>query len=178
MKIKVFDRILIVILSLFVIWVSCITALRINNLIAFVEWYQLFTQEAVTIICAVVFVMALRAIVAALKRKPLGEPAPTAAHLETNEYGSTYVALAAIDSMVQRHCRSNPRVKDCASLVSLVNGGVKVAVKLIVTNECNIPELSSSLHQSLKAYVEELSGIKVLDAGILIVSAPPPKSQI
>ena len=110
------------------------------------------------------------------KRDAAGSAAkqPTSALLLEGEGGTAYITLAAIDAMVQRHCRGNGKVKECESAVSLVEAGITVNLKLSVLNETIVPELVTDLQKSLREYVETLSGIRVREVNILIVHMPAP----
>ena len=64
--------------------------------------------------------------------------------------------------MVQRHCRANPKVKECESSVTAIeNTAVAIALKLVVSNETVLPEFTKALQDSLKEYIEMYCGITV-----------------
>lgn len=128
----------------------------------------------------VVFLISLRLIIGFNKRakkdaSQKNAPATTAL-ISTGDFGSTQITLAALDSMIQRHCRTNPKVRETGSMIRTVDGGIAIELKLVLIHDANIPETTASLQKSLKEYLEGLTGIKVNDISILVVTAPPQKA--
>lgn len=129
----------------------------------------------------VLLAVALRLFVAMGKKREVkaSAAAPTSAVMLSGENGTAYISIAAIDQLVQRHCRANAKVKECESVVIPVQepgSGISIRLKLSVAPETVVPELSSSLQQSLKQYVESLSGVNVNAVDILIVPTQPAKA--
>lgn len=130
----------------------------------------------------VLLAVALRLFVAMGKKREVKAntaAAPTSAVMLSGENGTAYISIAAIDQLVQRHCRANAKVKECESVVVPVQepgSGVSIRLKLSVAAETVVPELSGSLQQSLKQYVESLSGVNVNVVDILIVPTQQAKA--
>ena len=62
----------------------------------------------------VLLIRAFRLFIAMGNRKqeqPAAAPRATSALILSGDNGSAFITLAAVDSMVQRHCRANPKVK-------------------------------------------------------------------
>ncbi|MBQ9832545.1 MAG: alkaline shock response membrane anchor protein AmaP [Clostridia bacterium] len=180
MKVKVADRILAVVLALFVIALLAVFAAVMLDIVSFNELADSLLRPMPNMAVAkivygavgiIVLLLAIRVIIGMAGTK-VYESAPASIHLQTCELGSTYVSLSAIDAMAQRHCRSVSRVRECITNVVPINGGVRIAAKLVLANDANIPELTASLQKSLKEYIESLAGVKVLDVSILIISTP------
>ena len=120
-----------------------------------------------------VFLVSLRLIIGFNKRsKAQKEPTATAATIATGDYGTVQISLAAIDTMVQRHCRANNKVRETTSMVSTRDGGVAISLKLVLLSDANVPEVTAELQKSLKEYIEGLTGIVVNDISIMVISAP------
>lgn len=124
----------------------------------------------------VLLIIALRLFIAMGRRETAPkEKAPTSTLLSAGENGTAYITLAALDSLVQRHCRANQRIKECESGVQAMPGGVAISLRLQVLPDTVIPELSAQLQQSLKEYIETISGICVTGVDILILPLALPK---
>lgn len=125
-----------------------------------------------------VFLVSLRLIIGFNKR-PKAEkgPAATAATIATGDYGTIQITLAAIDAMIQRHCRANSKVRETTSVVSLREGGVSISLKLVLLSDANVPEVTAELQKSIKEYIEGLTGIVVNDISIMVVHAPAQQAQ-
>lgn len=120
-----------------------------------------------------VFFVSLRLIIGFNKRpKEQKAPPQTAVVISTGDYGTTQITLAAIDAMVQRHCRANGKVREATSVVGVKEGGVAISLKLALLSDAMIPEVTSGLRTSMKEYLEGLTGIQVNDISIVVVSAP------
>ncbi|MDR0840949.1 MAG: alkaline shock response membrane anchor protein AmaP [Christensenellaceae bacterium] len=104
--------------------------------------------------------------------KPRTAPV-TAATIATTDFGVTEISLAAIDAMVQRHCRANNKIRETESVIAGKEGGIHIGLKLVLLNDANVPDTTAELQKSLKEYIESLTGILVHDISILIVSQPP-----
>lgn len=190
MKFRWIDKLLLVVVLLLVIALSalCIgiamsflTADMISRVVGIVTNGMIENQLIMGGIGLVLLIVAFRLFIAMGNRKapqPAAAPKPTSALILASDNGSAFIALAAIDSMVQRHCKANPKVKECESSVAAVESGtVSVGLKLAVANETVLPEFTQALQDSLKAYIETHCGITVRDVDVLIVSAPAPAKQ-
>lgn len=175
MKTKLIDRILLAFILVAVLAICTLLmgiALRlvpmtfIQNIIDW-PYVDIINSIALGSVSALFFIFALRLFFAG-KKQP--EAQPTYSLIKNNEFGSVFITLAAIDSMVQKHCRNNNRIRECVSSINLTNDGITIKLKLSLLPDSNIPELTSELQKGLKEYVENLSGILVQEIGILIVS--------
>lgn len=180
MRFRVIDKILLTLLIVLTIAVAAVMigiALNLITVDMLMEVALLagkgFTAALLAAAIGIVLlVIAFRLIGAMVNPAP---PAmPTSALIMNNDVGAAYISLAAIDSMVQRHCRANQIVKDCESQVLPVDGGVKIALKLNVQNDTVAPVAVPDVQQSLKTYVEGLSGVTVKEITVLIVNTPLP----
>ncbi|MCE5234563.1 MAG: alkaline shock response membrane anchor protein AmaP [Clostridiaceae bacterium] len=178
MKPRVIDRILLVLMLLFTLVVAAFLLAVATHLLP--AEYVLFNATlaysgltASLIIGGaglVVLILSVRLMVA-FNRRP-SVPRVTSALVAADELGSTHIALAAVDHLVQRHCRTNGKIKECvSSIYTTQDGGLRVGLKLVVLPETNVPEFTSELKASLKAYLEEYTGIPVRDISILISAA-------
>lgn len=121
----------------------------------------------------IIFLVALRLIIG-FNRRAREEKAPvlTSATIATGDFGSVQITLAAIDAMVQRHCRANSKVREAASVVSTRDGSVSINLKLVLLTDANVPETTKELQKSLKEYIEGLTGIVVNDISMMVINAP------
>lgn len=187
MKFKWIDKLLLVLVLLLVIALaalsvgiamSLITADMIAQVVGIVTNGLIANKLIMGGIGLVLLVFAFRLFIAMGKRgdaKTQAAPKPTSTLVFTGDNGSAFISLQAIDAMVQRHCRANPKVKECESSVTAVeNSTVAIGLKLVVTGETVLPEFTKALQATLKEYVETCCGITVRDVDILFVNAPAP----
>lgn len=185
MNFKPFDKFLLVLLMLVIILIAGVligSALSLISVEALMNVVGLLGGGVLAsiiggLIGLVLLILAFRMFIA--MGQPPAPQKPTSTLLMSGEIGSAYVALSAIDSMVQRHVRDNPKVKDCESRIAAVEEGVNISLRICVHFETMVPAFVEEMQSSLKTYVESTSGIKVKDIEILIISAPlPPKTSV
>ena len=175
MKIKLVDRILLVLILIIVLIVSLavlLTAVRLVPQYIFsriAEWpYTDFTNSLILGVTSILLLIIALRLLFGGKQQP--ETKPNYTLVKSNEHGSVFITLPAIDSMVQKHCRANSNIRECISNVCPVKDGVTIILKLSLLPDTNVPELTSLLQKELKEYIESLSGILVQEIGILIIS--------
>ena len=94
------------------------------------------------------------------------EPEVRSALVSQTEIGGTFITLAAIDSMVQKHIRQNNRVRDCVTAVRAAQDGVVLSARLTVLPDTQLVELTGALQKSLKEYIRRpywLFRLSILD---------------
>lgn len=176
MKLSIFDRILLVILLLAVIAVAVSLFGVASGLIpqTSVEWFiglfYFHWQNALILagVGVVLLFIAFKLLFAGRGKKAPAQP--STALIRQSEIGGSFITLPALDSMVQRHCRAQSRVRDCFTTVRVVELGVSVGVRLFVLPDTDVVKLGEDLKTSLKAYMESLTGVTIVSIDILIES--------
>lgn len=178
MKLKVFDRILLGILLIVAIVVSFVLFAIAANIITqdmadnFIGLFYMFQENAMILAGSglILLLISIKLLFAGRVKKM--EVRPASALMKQTEIGGTFISLEALDSMVQKHCRAQQRVKDCQTTLHSSEAGVTVGIRLCVLPDTDVVTLSSELQKSLKDYIESLTGIQVNEVGILVESAP------
>ena len=178
MKLKVFDRILLGILLIVAILASFVLFAIAANIItedmanSFIGLFYMFRENALILAgCGLVLLLiSIKLLFAGRSKKT--EVRPASALMKQTEIGGTFISLEALDTMVQKHCRAQQRVKDCHTTLHSSETGVTIGIRLCVLPDTDVVTLSSELQTSLKEYIESLTGIQVNEVGILVESAP------
>jgi len=173
MKLKLFDRILLVILLIAAIAVSVVlfgvSTRVITKPVAldFVSLFYLNAHNALILASAglVVLLIAVRLLVAG-KKRPL--PQTVTALVRQGEVGSTFITLSAIDTMANKYCSGIDHVQQCFTSVRAVDGGVSIGVRLDVDENAEVVPLCEGLQTSMKEYIESHTGIVVREIGVLV----------
>jgi len=174
MKLKLFDRILLVILLLAALVVSFTlfgVASRIipeSAALYFVSLFYYNAHNALILAGAglVVLLITLRLLFA--RKKPAAAPQAVTTLVRQGEVGSTFITLSAIDTMAQKYCSNIAHVQECHTSVHAVDGGVSIGVRLDVDEEAQVVELCETLQNTMKEYVESHTGIVVKEVGVLV----------
>lgn len=181
MKPRLIDRILlVVILLIFVaglvaVFLCAVNVFDISILSSAIdsldgsEWWHYVFRGGIAFVVFVFVIISLRLMFTGNKTKEV--QTSNMSLLSSDENGCAYVSSATIDSMVQKHVKTNGRIKECTSSVKVqVDGSVVLDVKLTVLADTNMPELCQKLRTELKEYIETYSGITVNQVSILIVN--------
>ena len=179
MKLKFFDRLLLGILLIVAILVSFVLFGIAANLIkedmvtGFIALFYMFRENALILAGSglVLLLISVKLLFAGKSKK--SEVRPASALMKQTEFGGTFISLEAIDSMVQKHCRSISRVKDVHTTLQSAETGVTIGIRLCVLPDTDVVTLSSELQKSLKETIESLTGITVNEIGVLVESAAP-----
>ncbi len=180
MKLKVFDRILLGILLIAAILVSFVLfgvaagLIQEDMISGFVSLFYMFPENAMILAgCGLVLLLiSVKLLFAGRGKKEAARPA--SALMRQTEHGGTFIALEALDSMVQKHCRAIARVRDVHTTLQSSDDGVTIGIRLCVLPDTDVVTLSSELQKSLKEHIESLTGIQVKEIGVLVESAAAP----
>lgn len=177
MRLKIFDRILLAILLIAAIIVSFVLFGVAAHLVR-QEWIEAFVAnfyngyaENRWILAGCGLALLLICIKLMFCGRDKKEIRPASTLIRQSDIGGTYISLSAVDAMAQKYCRAQSRVRECYTLVSAVQGGITIGVRLSVLPDTDIASLTSELQTNLKQYVESLTGITVQEIGVLVESA-------
>ncbi|MBA4347930.1 MAG: hypothetical protein C0413_03660 [Clostridiales bacterium] len=179
MKLKFFDRFLLGILLIAAILVSFVlfgiaaNIIREDMVVDFVSLFYMFRENAMILAGSglLLLLICIKLLFAGRGKKT--DTRPASALMKQTEFGGTYISLEAIDSMVQKHCRAVPRVKDVHTTLQSTETGITLGIRLCVLPDTDVVTLSGELQKSVKENVEALTGIHVNEIGVLVESATP-----
>jgi len=119
--------------------------------------------ENVMIAGIVIFAL-IAVILLAFSFKPAKRTAN--AVLKGSEYGEVIISIAAVESMVLRVVEQINGIKDISRKAVFTNEGFIITIKIGVKQDVALPGLISELQARTKEYVEEITGIKVLEVKV------------
>lgn len=174
MKLKVFDRILLALLLIvgivcaFVLFGVSVRLIPESMALGFVSLFYANTANAwILAACGLALLLiCLKLVFCGRGRREVRQEATV---IRQSDIGGAYIALSAIDAMVQKHCRQQSKVRDCSSSLRVSeNGGVAISLKLSVLPDTDVVALTDELQKSLKEYIESLTGVNVSEVSILV----------
>ncbi len=86
--------------------------------------------------------------------------------LKGSEYGEVVISIAAVENMVLRVVQQISGIKDISRKAVFTNEGFIINIKIGVKPDVALPELISDLQAKTKEYIEEITGIKVLQVKV------------
>lgn len=183
MKPKIIDRLLLILLMLVLI---CIGLGLIAVSLGFVPMsipvgivelpYKSSANGWITAGAGLILVLwAIRMIVGFNRRAKNNGPAT--AVIARTEFGTSTITLAAINDMISRHCAANEKVRKQDSVISVKDDKLMINLRLTLAEDTNVPETTAALRESLTAYIEELTGIKIGEISMMISTLPEQQAQ-
>ena len=186
MKPRLIDRLLLGLLLLIFIGVMVVVILCAAGVIPAVnvtytvdtilggDGYMKYVRIGIIAAAGILGIIAIKLLFTSGKRKEKEEP-NTASLLMSDEYGSAYVSAASIDSMAQKYIKSNNRIRECTSKVTIAaDSSVGITLKAIVLTDTNIPELSEKVRTELKEYIETYAGVKISQISFMVINTYAP----
>lgn len=185
MKPRLIDKLLLCLVLILFIGIMVVCALVVlgvipqENVTFFIDsvmsdekGYE-YLRIGIAVLCAALAVVAVKLLFTG--SKPKEKEANNASLLTADENGSAYISAASIDSMAQKYIKSNSRIRECSSKVSInADSGVNIGLKAIVLADTNIPELCEKVRKELKEYIETYAGVKVAQIDFTVVNTYSP----
>lgn len=134
----------------------------------------LYIRIGIIAVAAILGIIAIKLLFTSGKPKEK-EETNNASLLVADENGAAYISAACIDSMAQKYIKTQNRIRECASKVTIAaDSSVGITLKAIVLADTNIPELSEKVRTELKEYIETYAGVKVTQIAFMVVNTYAP----
>ena len=189
MKPRLIDRlllalILLIFIGLMVVIILCaVFVFPAENVIGVIKTVlgegkvYLFARIGIVALAGILALIAIKLLFTSGKRKEKDE-SNNAALLVADEYGTAYVSAASIDSMAQKYIKANNRIRECSSKVIIApDSTVSLTLKAVVLTDTNIPELSETVRNELKEYIETYAGVKINQLSFMVVNTVAPNTS-
>lgn len=168
---KIIDRILFVIIGLFLVSISagCILLgvdyISVSDIIAFIGQIRIGVFETVILLLAAIatLLMGLKIIFARPKKLKI-----EAYTIRSGDDGDISVSLKAIENTIKLAVAHYDEIKDVKLRVTVNDGGISISARLAIPTGVVLPELLESFNVYLKDFVEKHTGVPV--AGIRLVA--------
>ena len=177
MKMKWFDRVFLILAALILIALSIFAAgvqLGLfrglyDDLFATINNGLTVNTIIVCAVCAVIFVMAFRLLVASMSSGEKRETAPDSVLIKTTNEGTIRLAVSAVDSMVQRSARTVQSVRDVSSRIFVTeNDNLAVQLNVSFVVDTVVSEATVQVQEAVKSYLEQHTGISVGEVKVFV----------
>lgn len=125
------------------------------------------TRWIIAAVAAVVFLIAVRLLFGSL-----GSPPATQATVQSTGLGEVNITVSALENMVRRSLHNMAGVFQVRPQIKCNSEGIAVFVKVQLAPEMNIPQTTSQIQSAIKEYLETYTGMKLLEARVLVEDAP------
>lgn len=163
------DRFLMVIYTLGIMMLLFIAGLAALGWTTPVELLQLslfYDRDRVIVGSIVVFylLVSLKFFLQALS----GERAPAQAVVRETEMGQIRISVEALENITFKAASQIKGVKDVKPKVACLPDGVKIMVRVVVMPQISVPQVSDEIQATVREYITDTVGIKVLCVKVLV----------
>ncbi len=123
-----------------------------------------FGRLSVGLLFAFLFLIGIRLLLLSLNRS-----SDQQALVQETGHGKVKVSLVAVENLVKKTVRQKKGIKDVKAIVRAPEGkGVQIQIRIVISPEVSVPDLTTELQQTIKDYVMEVVGIEVSEVTIVI----------
>lgn len=98
--------------------------------------------------------------------------------VQEGSLGKVRIALAAIESLVEKVALDQRGIKEARAGVEGVPQGIGIRIKVVVAPDVNIPQVSEALQNAVRDKVLEVTGIEARDIRISVVNIAAQKLRV
>ncbi|WP_227765997.1 alkaline shock response membrane anchor protein AmaP [Zhaonella formicivorans] len=164
---KIYERALIAIYSLLLIAVSVfiiVLTLNLNLLNALISFVAPTANRLlIGFVSALFAVFGLKTLFDLFRKSP-----HTHALIQTTDLGAVNITIPALEHLVTKAAKQIKGVKEIKPKVKAVPDGIAIYLQVGISPESNIPIVSQELQDTVKGYLEQVAGIRVLEAKVLV----------
>ena len=173
---SIFDRVILTIYTLVIALLSLIIIAFSFKLVSIQKFWTgfvlLYGRWEAGILGFVLLIFSIRFLLSGIKSQKHNETI-----IRTNEVGSVKISLVAIENLVRKVIEDIEKIKDTNVKIQMENDDVVIVLKLVITSDVVIPELSSELQNTVREYIETHTGITVKEVCISIDNIFNPQKQ-
>lgn len=179
---KIFNKIVLFIYSLFVIAVSFIimvlpfdtaAILGIEDTVSIIRYMK--GNYTYTLLGAVFLLLSLGYLIYLFRNKETVNPGSYL--VLRNEYGEVLIYQDTIIGLVSNISAKFTGINNIRTKVIFVDGKISLSLKGESSSDINIPETSMDLQMKVKDHVENITGAQISDINIEIVNTTPSISR-
>lgn len=106
--------------------------------------------------------------------------APISTLIRHTDLGMIRVSASALETMIEKAVRGFKEIKDVKINIAPETEGIKVQLKVLIMPDVILPDLTASLQQKVKEYLENYSGVSVKEVFVYIdnFSAPQQRPRV
>ncbi len=165
-----FDRALLTIYSFLTGTLSIVMLLIVSGWqTPVIIWEHLFMLEQqkyiIAGILALLFLISIKLLLFSLQKRVISHTI-----IKNTPLGQVNITLEALENLVLKTSYQISGVKELKPRIILVDGGVNIILKAVVSNDLNIPAISDQLQSRIKEYLAEVAGIEVREVKILVTN--------
>ncbi|MBP2649332.1 MAG: hypothetical protein H6Q74_157 [Firmicutes bacterium] len=164
----IFDRIILTVYTIMLSFLS-LGVIAISLRLIPLEWvgtsvYSAYGHWEASLIGAVFFLVSIRLLLAGIRSRRSVKNTI----VYHNEMGDVYVAINAVENLVERVARHVHGVRDVKVFARHTSEGLKITLKAAVSPETNIPSVTAEMQQKIFDNVKSTVGVELADMRVLV----------
>ncbi|MBP1989041.1 alkaline shock response membrane anchor protein AmaP [Paenibacillus eucommiae] len=184
--VKLVDKLLLFLYSLFVFLASCALLFAAWNWIPMntsmdaidILYHEKVPAYTTIAVMLAVLLISLRFLYISLRRDRSQAPSID----QRTEFGDIRISLETVENLCLKVAARSRGVKDLRARVKVNQSGLEIVIRTVVDGESSIPELTEEMQGTVKGYIEEITGIPVASVTVFVAnivqSSPTFKSRV
>lgn len=165
---KALDRFVIAIMSLLYLAISAVIILVASGWTSPVRWLTSIIisdthRMIMGLVGAILFIIFLIVFLRSLRRKP-----SKVAAVHENSLGIIKITLPALENLVLTAAQSVPGIRDVKPIITNRADGLAIWLKVQVTTDTVIPNVSEELQKTVRDYVSKMAGTTVKEIHVSV----------
>ncbi len=141
----------------------CVWSYRVHDFISFYVGSSIFVKISISAVLLILLVLSFRSMLVSTEKKKSN----SALAASTNE-GGIYINLDTINELAAKAVKKIEAVREMKVKTLMAEDGANIAIKIALSPESVIPEVSAQVQQSVKSDIETLCGIAVKKINIQV----------
>lgn len=180
---KAIDRICLIITALILLTVAVFGILVLTNVFYWDDIVDIMFDidstnwlfvVVVIVIAVILITLAIKIAFIRLRKKEKTKPGSL---LKVTDIGAIFISEETLVNLTLKSVRDFEQIKDVKVRVICQEQSVSIQLVIMVMPDVKLPELITSLQQTVKEYVEVHSGINVLEIKVLVDHYKQPTKQ-
>lgn len=171
---KIIDRFLLFIFSLTMIGCAGYVLLAAFGVISYVDfgvllhnlYYDTDTAVSFIVTCSLAVLISLRFLYIAVRPGRVNSPSID----QRTEYGDVRISLETVENLALKAALRTRGIKDLKARVSVNEAGLEIVIRTLIDGEHAIPALTEEIQSTVKAQIEEVTGIPVATVSVFIAN--------
>ena len=126
---------------------------------------SIYGQWEIALAAGVFLLVSIRLLLASFRSNA---PSTKEAIVHHTEMGDVEIALDAVKNLVEKTARHTRSVRDVKVYVRNYEEGLKVELRIVVSPECSVPQVSAEIQKRAYEYIKNTVGIELTDIHILV----------
>ncbi len=123
-------------------------------------------QAVILAVSAVLFLISLRFFYLSVRRGSVSAPSID----QRTEFGDIRISIETVENLALKAAGRQRGVKDLRARIRISEAGIDISMRAVADGETSIPALTEEIQRTVKAHVEEITGIPVSGVSVFVAN--------